>query len=160
MGCCEQWQTALLFWWGNRIFPLSTSWQSAFSLGQTNKFLYCWWENSFCKRTSASSWSRKLIPQHSLLAAGSTSKGGNHRFVCKRGNKNQGVCCRIMIFWLHYPQYCFGVLYSPRLHVYKFVMVSAHIWGSFVGRWHHLLQVWKWRCCLGHRPSPDLKQKQ
>lgn len=46
MGYSVQWQTALLFWWGNCIFPLSTSWQRAFSLGQTNKFLYCRWENT------------------------------------------------------------------------------------------------------------------
>lgn len=41
MTYSAQWQTALLFWWGNCIFPLSSSWQSALSLGKTNKFLYC-----------------------------------------------------------------------------------------------------------------------
>lgn len=42
-------------------------------------------KHSFCKRVSACSWRRKLIPQHSLLAAGSTARKGEITGLGVRG---------------------------------------------------------------------------
>lgn len=65
---------------GKLYLSLSTSWQSAFSLGQTNKFLYCRWAN--CKRLSGCSWRRKTDPSAQPAGCWQHGKKGVKSQVC------------------------------------------------------------------------------
>lgn len=144
-----QWQTAQLFWWGNCIFSLYTSWQSALSLGKTSS---CTAEVRTILQAALSVFLKeKTDPSAQPAGCWQHHKQGRKsQFVCKRGNKNKRVCCWTVIFLAPLsPVQGFWYLSSPLLHVYNFVIVSGHIWGSFAERWQHLQQEWKWEMLSG-----------
>lgn len=138
------------------IFPLSASWQSGVSLGQTNKFLYSWWEN-----TASANGSRRVPDEENLSLSTACW------LLAARQARGEITGLYVRGFAAGSWFFCFIVL-STRFCVFAFPSsacvqlckgLSPHL-RKFCREVTAFTAGVNMEVVLGHQPSPDLKQKQ